>query len=152
MSEGLIRQTTAACPANYSPTPSGRLTCIRFVSDVGNRTSFSAARSACQADGGDLLRLNAGNFDQIRQLADANKGTPACDFWVGAKEGNTDGVWLYLNGDSISPNIFFNPMTNPVGNGANACGKLAEGDGFYLHDGGSCTDNNGYICQAIKIN
>ncbi|KAL3836114.1 hypothetical protein ACJMK2_021566 [Sinanodonta woodiana] len=150
MANGIFRPA-GTCPTNYSPTPLDRKTCIRIVSAVSNRTSFEAARNVCRADGGDLLRLYAGNFDQIRQLADANKGTPACDFWVGAKEGSTDGVWLYLNGDALSPNLFFNPMTNPVGNGANACGKLAEGDGFYLHDGGSCTDNNGYICQANKI-
>ncbi|KAK3600331.1 hypothetical protein CHS0354_006694 [Potamilus streckersoni] len=149
LAEGRLLRPPLTCPGNYTLSPLSTTTCIRFVNET---KSFADARAACQADGGDLLRLNSGNFGSIRQLADLNKGSDSCDFWVGAKEGSTDGVWLYLNGDPLAASSFFNPMTNTVGDGANACGQLSSGDGFYLNDGGvGCVGPKCFICQANRV-
>ncbi|KAL3835780.1 hypothetical protein ACJMK2_021256 [Sinanodonta woodiana] len=135
------------CPTNYISTSPESNTCIRFFT---TEQSYTAARTACQNDGGDLLKPDLLNFDIVRALADANKGAGPCDFWIGAREA-ASGVWSDLNNQSISTlaGLFFENAGDFDDNLANECGVLDHTRSFYLY-GETCTNSNCYICAKNK--
>ncbi|KAL3835779.1 hypothetical protein ACJMK2_021255 [Sinanodonta woodiana] len=135
------------CPTNYTETSPNSDACVRFFT---TEKTFADARTACQNDGGDLLKPDLLNFDIVRALADANKGTGPCNFWIGAREAG-DGVWSDLNGQSISTiaGLFFENAGDYNACAPNECGVLDHTRSFYLY-GKNCTNPKCFICQENK--
>ncbi|KAL3835806.1 hypothetical protein ACJMK2_021280 [Sinanodonta woodiana] len=129
-----------SCPASYTHTPNDLSTCIRFVTTP---TNFTNARSACQSDGGYLLRLDPATFGLIRQLAVVT-ASGTCHFWVGAREASDD-TWSALNGDPLpsTAGVFFQNATNGV---ADECGVM-NGTNNFLLVGSDCAGSQCYLCQ-----
>ncbi|KAL3835778.1 hypothetical protein ACJMK2_021254 [Sinanodonta woodiana] len=135
------------CPTNYMAISPDSNACIRFF-NTGQ--TFADARTACQNEGGDLLNPDLLNFDIVRALADSNKGTGPCDFWIGARE-EGDGVWSDLNNQSISTiaGLFFENAEDYDACAPNECGVLDHTRSFYLY-GKICTHMKCFICAKNK--
>ncbi|KAL3891702.1 hypothetical protein ACJMK2_003952 [Sinanodonta woodiana] len=135
-----LGKRTNTCPANYTHTPNDPTSCIRFV--ISPTKTSNDATTACQIDGGQLLKLSTASFPIIQQLAGNNSG--GCDYWVQAIE-DTDGSWsdINLHPTPATPGLFF---LDPTNGNDNDCGLMGINNSFFVR-GETCTQLHCYICQ-----
>ncbi|KAK3578353.1 hypothetical protein CHS0354_039063 [Potamilus streckersoni] len=134
------------CPKGYelySSVQCGKF-CYRFESN--NCSSWSAARSVCQADGGDLLVPSECYYQYFREKAQQREGT-CSHFWIGGYTNTPGSNYVTVKGNPIPSSFPFWSVGQPDGLGGESCLEMRSYFTNYLMNDYHCDQAQGFICQ-----
>ncbi|KAL3871493.1 hypothetical protein ACJMK2_039487 [Sinanodonta woodiana] len=117
--------------------------CYRF--DNKNCISWTAARTTCQGEGGELLEPDVCTYPFFHGLVRENRGTCA-DTWIGGFRDLPMLNYTTVRGNPLPDNFQWWGSNQPSKRNTQACVEMTPGRGFLMNDD-ECADLNGYICQ-----
>ncbi|KAK3578354.1 hypothetical protein CHS0354_039065 [Potamilus streckersoni] len=134
------------CPKGYERYSSATCGtfCYRFESN--NCSSWSAARSVCQAEGGDLLVPSECYYQFFREKAQQHEGT-CSHFWIGGNTNTPGSNYVNVKGDPVPSSFSFWSVGQPDGLLGESCLEMRSYLTNYLMNDYHCDRPEGFVCQ-----